>query len=391
MKLVRIGDVCKLMTGGTPSRGHPEYFENGTIKWLVSGDINQGEIFDCDGRITEEAMKSSNTKILPMNSVMIALNGQGKTRGTVALLRTSATCNQSLVCISPINKNELLSEFLFHNLRMRYQELRRMTGDDGNDRRGLNMVLIRDIEIPLPSLEKQREIVEKLDSVFAQIDSLKENLSDQQSAVSEITSGKLDQIFSRKSELDKEIRQVRLSEIARVINGRAYSQPELLKQGPYPVLRVGNFFSNRSWYYSDLELEKDKYCDNGDLLYAWSASFGPRVWDGGKVIYHYHIWKIEEKKELVLRDWLYWWFLWDVKQIKEAHGTGSTMMHVTKGAMENRLVQLPSLKVQSQQVQEIAELQLATQKLESNYKAFAENWSELKNVVLASAFENAVA
>jgi type I restriction enzyme S subunit len=172
MKLERIGDVCKLMTGGTPSRTHPEYFENGTIKWIVSGDIHQGEIFDCDGRITDEAMKSSNTKILPMNSVMIALNGQGKTRGTVALLRTAATCNQSLVSISPINENELFSKFLFHNLRMRYQEIRRMTGDDGNDRRGLNMTLIRDIEIPLPSLEKQHEIVKKLDSVFTEIDSL---------------------------------------------------------------------------------------------------------------------------------------------------------------------------------------------------------------------------
>jgi type I restriction enzyme S subunit len=161
------------MTGGTPSRTRPEYFEKGTIKWLVSGDVNQGEIFDCVGRITEEAMMSSNTKFLPINSVMIALNGQGKTRGTVALLRTAATCNQSLVSISPINENQLLPEFLFHNLRMRYQELRRMTGDDGNDRRGLNMVLIRDIEIPLPSLEKQREIVEKLDSAFAEIDLLK--------------------------------------------------------------------------------------------------------------------------------------------------------------------------------------------------------------------------
>jgi type I restriction enzyme S subunit len=147
------------MTGGTPSRSRPDFFENGTIKWLVSGDINQVEIFDCDGRITEEAMKSSNTKILPMNSVMIALNGQGKTRGSVALLRTLATCNQSLVSISPLNESELLPEFLFHNLRMRYQELRRMTGDDGNDRRGLNMILIRDIQIPLPSLERQSEIV----------------------------------------------------------------------------------------------------------------------------------------------------------------------------------------------------------------------------------------
>lgn len=247
------------------------------------------------------------------------------------------------------------------------------------------------IPVPVPSLDRQRVIVEKLDSTFAEMDLLEKNLLEQKSALSEISSGKLDQIFSRKNELDKEISQVRLSEIARVINGRAYSQPELLIQGPYPVLRVGNFFSNRSWYYSDLELDKDKYCDSGDLLYAWSASFGPRIWDGGKVIYHYHIWKIEEKKDLVLRDWLFWWFLWDVKQIKEAHGTGSTMMHVTKGAMENRLIQLPSLEVQSQQVQEITELQLATQKLGSNYNVLSENWSNLRNALLASAFEEAVA
>lgn len=250
---------------------------------------------------------------------------------------------------------------------------------------------LKKMHFPLPSLEKQREVVEKLDSAFAEIDFLEKNLSVQKSALSEISSGKLDQVFSLKNELDKEIRQITLSEIARVINGRAYSQPELLKQGLYPVLRVGNFFSNRSWYYSDLELDKDKYCDNGDLLYAWSASFGPRIWDGSKVIYHYHIWKIEENKELVLRDWLYWWFLWDVKQIKEAHGTGSTMMHVTKGAMESRLVQLPSLEVQSQQIQEISELQLATQKLESNYMILAENLFSLRNAVLASVFEEEVA
>jgi type I restriction enzyme S subunit len=170
---VRIGDVCKLATGGTPSRSRPEYFINGTVKWLVSGDIHQREIYDCDGRITREAMKSSNTKILPLNSVMIALNGQGKTRGTVALLRTEATCNQSLVSISPNNDSELLPEFLFYNLKMRYQELRRMTGDDGNDRRGLNMILIRNIEIPVMSIENQRKIVDKLDSAFIEIELLK--------------------------------------------------------------------------------------------------------------------------------------------------------------------------------------------------------------------------
>jgi type I restriction enzyme S subunit len=197
-KVVRIGDICKLMTGGTPSRSRPEYFLNGNIKWLVSGDIHQGEIYDCEGRITLEAMKSSNTKILPLNSVMIALNGQGKTRASVALLRTEATCNQSLVSISPINEKELLSEFLFHNLKMRYQELRRMTGDDGNDRRGLNMILIRDIEIPLPSLEKQHEIVDKLVLAFIEIESLKRRINTEMEFSSSLRKSLLSNSFTQK-------------------------------------------------------------------------------------------------------------------------------------------------------------------------------------------------
>ena len=96
-----------------------------------------------------------------------------------------------------------------------------------------------------------------------------------------------------------------LEQVCRFINGRAYKQPELLSEGKYPVLRVGNFFTNSNWYYSNLELEEDKYCDYGDLLYAWSASFGPRIWDGEKSIYHYHIWKILPKENIILKKFLY--------------------------------------------------------------------------------------
>jgi type I restriction enzyme, S subunit len=94
-------------------------------------------------------------------------------------------------------------------------------------------------------------------------------------------------------------------------------------------IRLGNFFSNRNWYYSNLELGPNKYCDNGDLLYAWSASFGPKIWDGGKVIYHYHIWKTQPDEELLEKQFLYHWFEWDKENIKAEHGTGSTMIHVT--------------------------------------------------------------
>ena len=143
-----LGETCTLATGGTPSRAKPEYFENGTIKWLVSGDIHQKEIYNCNGKISELGLQNSNARYLPENSVMIALNGQGKTRGSVSLLRTKATCNQSLVSICPNNTSELIPEFLYVNLHGRYEEIRKMTGDDGNDRRGLNMPLIRSIKIP---------------------------------------------------------------------------------------------------------------------------------------------------------------------------------------------------------------------------------------------------
>jgi type I restriction enzyme S subunit len=166
---LKIGDTCDLMTGGTPSRKVPEYFDNGEIKWLVSGDINQKEIFDCDGRITKEGLNNSSAKFLPENSVLIALNGQGKTRGTVAMLKTKATCNQSLVSIFPKSGVNLNTKYLYYFLEGMYDKIRRITGDSGNDRRGLNMPLIRNIKILLPPITEQENIISKLETGYKRI------------------------------------------------------------------------------------------------------------------------------------------------------------------------------------------------------------------------------
>jgi len=144
---------------------------------------------------------------------------------------------------------------------------------------------------------------------------------------------------------------VELGKVARLINGRAFKQEELLHEGPVPVLRVGNFFSNRSWYYSDLNLEEDKYCHQGDLLYAWSASFGPRIWEGPRAIFHYHIWKIETTSEIE-KKFLFHLLAADSEKIK-SEGNGIAMMHATKGGMEQRKFPLPPLNVQREIVAEI--------------------------------------
>ncbi|MEZ5406317.1 MAG: restriction endonuclease subunit S [Verrucomicrobiia bacterium] len=139
----------------------------------------------------------------------------------------------------------------------------------------------------------------------------------------------------------------KLGEVCELVNGRAYSKPELLADGKYRVLRVGNFFTNDHWYFSNLELDEKKYCDTGDLLYAWSASFGPRIWTGGKVIYHYHIWKVIHDRSQIDQKFLFYFFEWDTEKIKEDQGTGTTMMHVSMGSMNDRDIQFPSLSAQN--------------------------------------------
>lgn len=137
----------------------------------------------------------------------------------------------------------------------------------------------------------------------------------------------------------------RFGDICIVLNGRAYKQNELLASGKYPILRVGNFFSSDRWYYSDMELPEDKYCDYEDLLFAWSASFGPKIWDGEKVIYHYHIWKLIPNDDIADKWYLYYWLRHSVNRLT-AGTHGSVMAHMTKGDMENQSIELPSLQTQ---------------------------------------------
>ena len=141
--------------------------------------------------------------------------------------------------------------------------------------------------------------------------------------------------------------QRKLGDIASFENGRAFKQKELLDQGKYPVLRVGNFYTNSKWYYSNLELSENKYANKGDLLYTWSATFGPHIWRGKKVIYHYHIWNIKFKGTLLNKLFLLYFLDFDKSQLL-SNTNGSTMIHVTKTNMENKRITFPNVNEQTQ-------------------------------------------
>ena len=155
-----------------------------------------------------------------------------------------------------------------------------------------------------------------------------------------------------------------LADLVTVLNGRAYKKNELLEAGT-PVLRVGNLFTSDKWYYSDLELDEDKYCDEGDLIFAWSASFGPFIWSGPRVIYHYHIWRLPLHSEDNLdKLYLYNFLLQKTREIKDA-GHGISMTHMTKENMERLFVPLPPLAEQHRIVAKVDELMTLCDELEA--------------------------
>lgn len=134
-----------------------------------------------------------------------------------------------------------------------------------------------------------------------------------------------------------------LGDVLTLVNGRAYKQDELLEQGT-PVIRIQNLNGGTNWYYSNLNLPDDKYCENGDLLFAWSATFGPYFWNGSRAIYHYHIWKVLPSR---LLDKKYAFFLLQsITEKVKASGRGISMIHVTKSGMEAWEVDIPPLSEQ---------------------------------------------
>ena len=138
---------------------------------------------------------------------------------------------------------------------------------------------------------------------------------------------------------------VKLKDIATFINGRAYLMPELQAEGKYRIIRVGNFSGKEEWFYSDMELEPDKYCSNGDLLYKWACNFGPEIWKGEKAIFHYHIWKVIPNEEKVDKQYLYY-KLALMTPYWLSSTNGSTMVHITKETMEDKIIDLPPINEQ---------------------------------------------
>jgi len=164
----RIGNLIEVQTGKTPSRKNLNYWNNGDVPWIKTTEVKNKRIESSSEFVTEEAVNESKLKLFPINTIFIAMYGQGKTRGQSALLTFPATCNQACAALLP---NESMDElFLWNQLLLQYESLRSL-GRGGNQP-NLNLSLVRDFEILTPPLSLQQEYsnsIKRVDKIIEEI------------------------------------------------------------------------------------------------------------------------------------------------------------------------------------------------------------------------------
>lgn len=156
-----------VVSGGTPSRTNPAFWTGGTIPWVKTTEIDYCTITETEEHITPEGLKYSAAKLLPAGTVLMAMYGQGVTRGKVAMLGIEASCNQACAAITP-SDDAVLPPYLYHFLSWRYEVIRSLA--HGGQQQNLNLGIVRELPLAFPqAADEQRDIVAILDTLDRKI------------------------------------------------------------------------------------------------------------------------------------------------------------------------------------------------------------------------------
>ena len=164
----KIGHLARVGNGSTPSRSQASFWTGGTFPWLNSASVNRGLITESDQFVTSTALRECHLPIVPPQSVLVAITGQGKTRGTAALLATEVTINQHIAFIT-VSRDLLMPEYLYLILRGIYSELRAMSADSGSTKGALTCHDLKHLKIPIPKIHEQVQLVEDCKNAMEEI------------------------------------------------------------------------------------------------------------------------------------------------------------------------------------------------------------------------------
>lgn len=236
-RFTNIEEIASVSSGGTPSRTN-ESFWGGDIPWVTTAEVKSNTIFDTTEKITVAGLNGSSAKLFPPETLLIAMYGQGKTRGKVAKLGIAATTNQA--CAAIIVKDEHYVDFYFQFLDSQYENLRELSNDGGQ--KNLSGGIIKAFQVPVPPFKEQVRIAKLLstwDKTITTTEQLLANSQQQKKALmQQLFTGKKRLIDDNGLRFNGEWKYGFLSDIAKIAKGKALSSRNLT-EGSYPVIAGG--------------------------------------------------------------------------------------------------------------------------------------------------------
>ena len=189
-----LGEVCKTGSGGTPLKSRKEFYENGTIPWLMSGEVSQGEVHEATRFITKKGLENSSARIFPINTVLVAM--YGATAGQVGILKFEASTNQAVCGILP--SEQFIPEFLYYFFLSKKDAL--ISQATGNAQPNISQIKIKNISVPIINLDQQQRIVAILDQAFEGIAKARTNAEQNLQNARALFESHLQSVFTQRGE-----------------------------------------------------------------------------------------------------------------------------------------------------------------------------------------------
>ena len=353
--MVQLDSICQTASGGTPNSSTREYYENGTINWLKSGEVSQGLIYSAEQKITEIGLKNSSAKIFPVDTVLVAM--YGATAGQVGLLKVESATNQAICGILPSDR--IIPQFLFYLLKEKKDFL--IEQSTGGAQPNISQKIIRNLRIPLPPLSVQKDIVAELDSYQKIIDGAQQIIDNYRPTI----------------RIDPTWEKVKLGDICNLTYGYTDTAKE---SGSARFVRItdidekGLLRDENKRYVDLIEQNKVFLLHRGDLLVARTgATFGKTLYFDTDEVAVFASFLIKLDLPKYIDHYFYWIFAQTQNYWDQANSlvSGGAQPQFNANAIKQLVMPIPPLDIQKsiiKQAREELEIIDANKKLISIFK-----------------------
>lgn len=383
-----LGDVCDIIGGGTPSKDNASFYENGTVPWATVRDMKSDVISETEFKITNVAVSSSSTNVIPKGHIVIATRvGLGK----VCLLAHDTAINQDLKGIIPRNANKLMVGYLFQWFKNNAQTI--INEGTGATVQGVKLPFIKSLIIPIPPLPEQQRIVTILDEAFDGIFTAKSNAAKNLQNARAIFESHLQSVFTQRGEgwVEKEI-----GKVADVFDG-PHATPKTVHEGPV-------FLGISALEDGKINLGETRHVTSEDFK-QWTRRVKPQADD---VVFSYEtrlgqaaiipkgldcclgrrMGLIRVNKKIVDPQFLVYQYISPVFRafLESRTVKGATVDRISIKEFPSFRVSLPELNEQKLLAEQFEVLRAETQRLESIYQQKLSALDALKKSLLDQAF-----